>query len=184
MGSSNNEKKQQHKMVRALTLSLALAATDAFVPGTSLRNRVAPRKQSQRVAPAKMWDDDYLYDGGYDGGFGLYDGGFGGGYGEYYGPRFGPPSWWRGNSRGVAGRGMFGFGTFDSPYARSVRDNYSDRGYEYDYRRALRDPEGYHYGGHIDSPHHGPVDYRGRSGFDRGGFDEICYWDAPYDEFW
>ena len=183
MGSSNNEKKQQHKMVRALTLSLALAATDAFVPGT-LRTRVAPRKQSQRVAQLKMWDDDYLYDGGYDGGFGLYDGGFGGGYGEYYGPRFGPPSWWRGNSRGVAARGMYGFGTFDSPYARSVRDNYRDRGYEYDYRRALRDPEGYHYGGHIDSPYHGPIDYRGRSGFDRGGFDEIGYWGSPYDEVW
>ena len=77
-----------------------------------------------------------------------------------------------------------GFGTFDSPYARSVRDNYRDRGYEYDYRRALRDPEGYHYGGHIDSPYHGPIDYRGRSGFDRGGFDEIGYWGSPYDEVW
>ena len=31
-------------MVRALTLALALAATDAFVPGTTLRQRAAPMK--------------------------------------------------------------------------------------------------------------------------------------------
>ena len=31
-------------MARALTLALALAATDAFVPGTTLRQRAAPMK--------------------------------------------------------------------------------------------------------------------------------------------
>ena len=33
-------------MVRGLVLALALAATHAFVPGTTLRQRVAPMKMS------------------------------------------------------------------------------------------------------------------------------------------
>jgi len=50
-------------MVRGLVLALALAATHAFVPGTTLRQRVAPMKMSA-AAPSTYKTGDYLSEAG------------------------------------------------------------------------------------------------------------------------
>ena len=47
-------------MVRCLALALALVATNAFIPGTTLRQRVAPMSMSAVAAPGITTQNDYL----------------------------------------------------------------------------------------------------------------------------